>query len=227
MKKKLTKVGLVQIGDKFGDQYYLPYSIGVLQAYAKRNLEHYDEFVFSPPVYKKGKTDEAIEYLAEADIVFFSTYIWNYNISLDIARGVKLRNRNSVIVFGGPQVPESAEEMKKFLKGHLFIDIACYDEGEIPFLRILENLQRKRWKNVPSSGFLTDRNALVHNPKSERIKNLDEIPSPYLEGVFDMLMEAARRIAGRHLSRQTEVALIPVRFVIGVKRQKARFIHMA
>jgi radical SAM superfamily enzyme YgiQ (UPF0313 family) len=187
---KQVKVGLVQIGDKFGNQYYLPYSIGLLQAYAQKKLKNPEEFVFLLAIYKKIKIDKSIDYLLEADIVFFSTYIWNHKISLEIAKGIKQRKDDCIIVFGGPQVPESADEMKIFLRNYPFIDIGCYGEGEIPFLSILENAKERSWKNVPSIGFTTKDNNFMYNPVSERIKNLNEIPSPYLEGIFDSLIEA-------------------------------------
>jgi len=196
MKKELNvqlnrqiKVGLVQIGDKFGDQYYLPYSIGLLQAYAQKKLKNPQGFIFLLPIYKKMKINEAIDNILEADIIFFSTYIWNYKMSLEIAKGIKQRKDNCIIIFGGPQVPESADGMKTFLRSYPFIDIGCYGEGEIPFLSILDNAKERSWENVPSIGFSTEDNNFMYNPKVERIKNLNEIPSPYLEGIFDSLIE--------------------------------------
>ena len=49
--KNKTKVGLVQIGDKFGEQYYLPYSIGTLQAYAQKYANDPGSFDFITPIY--------------------------------------------------------------------------------------------------------------------------------------------------------------------------------
>ncbi|MBU1682882.1 cobalamin-dependent protein, partial [Patescibacteria group bacterium] len=184
------KVGLVQIGDKFGNQYYLPYSIGLLQAYAQKKLKNPEEFIFLLPIYKKIKINEAIDNILEADIIFFSTYIWNYKMSLEIAKDIKQRKDSCIIVFGGPQVPESADDMKTFLRNYPFIDIGCYGEGEIPFLSILDNAKERSWENVPSIGFTAGTNNSMYNPISERIKNLNEIPSPYLEGIFDSLIEA-------------------------------------
>ena len=187
---KQIEVGLVQIGEKFGNQYYLPCSIGFLQAYAQKNLNNPGEFVFLLPIYKNIKINKAIDYLLNTDIVFFSTYVWNYRISLEIAKGVKQRKDNCIIVFGGPQIPESVDGVKTFLRDHPFIDIGCYGEGEIPFLNILENVKERSWENIPSISFTTKDNNFIYNPISERIENLNEIPSPYLEGIFDSLIEA-------------------------------------
>jgi len=184
------KVGLVQVSERFKDQYYLPYSVGICQAYAQKNLKNPEEFVFFLPLYKKVKIAESIEYLLGADIVFFSTYVWNFNISLEIAKGIKQDKANCIIVFGGPQVPESAVGLEHLLRKYPFIDIGCCQEGERQFLRILENIEERSWENIPSIGFIDKNGRFTYIPVEERIKNLDEIPSPYLEGVFDPLLEA-------------------------------------
>lgn len=187
--QKEIKVGLVQIGDRFGDQYYLPYSISVLQAYAQKNLKNPENYKFLLPIYKRISIKEGVNYLYEADVVFFSSYVWNFQINLKIAKGLKEKDSNCLIVFGGPQVPESPLGMKVFLEKYPFIDIGCYGEGEIPFLMILENLKKRSWKNVPSIGFMNEGD-FVYDDISKKIKNLDEIPSPYLEGILDALMKA-------------------------------------
>ena len=118
MAKKITKkvkVGIVQIGEMFGDQYYLPYSIALLQAYAQNNLTHPEDFVFSLPIYKSIKIEKAVEYFSDADIVFFSVYIWNYEISLEMAKHIKQNKNDCIIAFGGPQVPERTTRMEMFL----------------------------------------------------------------------------------------------------------------
>ncbi|MDD5489580.1 MAG: B12-binding domain-containing radical SAM protein [Candidatus Moranbacteria bacterium] len=187
--KRITKVGLVQIGDKFGEQYYLPYSVGLLQSCAQKNLKNPKDFIFLLPVYKRLKIAKAVEYLAKADVVFFSAYIWNYQVNLAIAKKIKKSKKNCLIVFGGPQVPESAEALKSFLKSHTFVDIASYGEGELAFLNILDNFQSKAWENAPSIGFFNKENKFVYNLPSDKKENLKPA-SPYLDGIFDRLMEA-------------------------------------
>jgi len=184
-----TKIGLVQIGEKFGEQYYLPYSIGLLQAYAQKNLKRAKDFVFLSPIYKSVKIEEAVEYFSDTEIVFFSVYIWNYQISLKMAKCIKQKKENCIIVFGGPQVPEYAAGMKTFLKNNSCVDIACYGEGEIAFTTILENLNERSWNNVPAIGFINKYNNFIYNSPAEMIDNFEESPSVYLEGIFDKLIK--------------------------------------
>lgn len=184
------QIGLVQIGDKFGGQYYLPYSIGLLQAYAEKNLQNPEKYSFLLPIYKKIKISSAADFLALAQIVFFSVYDWNFKISLAIAKVVKQSNKQCVIVFGGPQVPEAPDEMRAFLNQYSFIDLACYAEGEIAFLDILEAIEDQSWAQVSGVGYRKVNGEIFVNPVTKRISDLSTIPSPYLEGVFDRLLTA-------------------------------------
>ena len=121
------KIGLVQINNSFSGQNYFPYSIGLLQAYAQKNLKHLKRFEFLLPIYSRIKIEEAVEHLKGADIILFSAYVWNVRLSLKIAETVKLQKPEVLIVFGGPHVPDNGEE---FLRQNTFIDIACHKEGE-------------------------------------------------------------------------------------------------
>ncbi len=182
-------VGLVQIGEQFGGQYYFPYSAGLLQAHAQKHLQHPENYHFLLPVYKKQPTEEITGYLQDTDIIFFSVYIWNFRISLEVAKRVKEKDPRRIIVFGGPQVPEDHHEMKTFLLSAPFIDIGTYGEGEIPFLKILENIHDRSWMNVPSIAYFKD-NEYIYNAPARRLTHLDEIPSPYLAGTFDPLIRS-------------------------------------
>jgi len=185
-----VKVGLVQIGENFNGQYYLPYSIGLLHAYARKYLKKYVDFTFLQPLYKRLSFDKIISHFKEADIVFFSVYMWNFNFSLEIAKKLKLKNPGCFIVFGGPQIPEDSKVMEFMLRKFPFINIACYGEGENPFVEILENFQEKTWHKVTSIGYIKPDNSFVINKRAERISDLNQIPSPYLGSIFEPLMNA-------------------------------------
>jgi radical SAM superfamily enzyme YgiQ (UPF0313 family) len=188
--KAKRKVGLIQIGENFGGQYYLPYSIGLLQAYAQKKLVNIKDFEFLLPVYKRMPIEEIVAGFRDAQVVFFSVYIWNFKFSLEVAKGLKSAGADCLTIFGGPQVPARPEALEKLLRDHPYIDIGCYGEGEVPFLKILENLPARTWMEAPSIGFIDSNNRFVMTPLAGRIADLDEIPSPYLEGIFDALMAA-------------------------------------
>ena len=124
-------VGLVQINNCFSGQNYLPYSVALLQTYVQKMPADPGRYTFLPPIYKRVRIADAVEAMKDADIVGFSTYVWNGRISLEIARRLKARKPGIVIVFGGPHVPDQPEE---FLRANPQIDLAVHNEGERTFL---------------------------------------------------------------------------------------------
>lgn len=180
-------VGLVQINNSFSGQNYLPYAVGMLQAYVQKHAKYPQRYTFMLPVYSRLRVAEAIERMHGADVVSFSAYVWNIRISLEIARRIKAKHPSTLIVFGGPQVPDRAEA---FLRQNQFIDIVCHGEGEHVFLSILENFPSKTWENISSVSYLREDGTFVNNPRAARLKDITAIPSPYLSGIFDPLMRA-------------------------------------
>lgn len=213
---KKIKIGLVQINNSFSDQCYLPLSVGMLQAYAQKHLIYSEDYEFLPPIYTFMRIEEASEFLSDADIVGFSAYIWNFENSLAIARELKRRKPEAVIVFGGPQIPDSKKQFRRIRTADLnpeellrkrmnftedfhrinsFIDIAVHGEGERIFKMILEQvaIDGCRDKSKISSISYLDVDSNFHfNAKLERMKDheLADAPSPFTSGVFKKLMVA-------------------------------------
>lgn len=180
-------VGWVQIGASFSGQCYLPYSVGVLQSYVQRNLAAHARYDFLPAVCSRVPVDEALAALEGADLVGFSVYVWNEQLSLAIARALKAKSPHVVVVFGGPQVPRDAAD---YLREHRCVDLTVQGEGERAFEAVLDNFEARAWDNVPSANFLRADGTAVQTELAPRIKDLGEVPSPYLTGVFDTLMQS-------------------------------------
>jgi len=179
------RIGLVQINNSFSGADYLPYSVGLLQAYAQRYSPRPQRYEFLPPLFRRLRVDAAVEQLRGADIVAFSVYVWNCRISLEIAKRLKARQPETRVIFGGPHVPDRAEA---FLREHRFIDLCCHGEGEQVFLKLLEGFPSADWREIPSVSYLDNQGRFVTQPKVQRLRDLSVIPSPYLEGVFAPLM---------------------------------------
>ncbi len=180
------KIGLVQINNSFSGQNYLPYSIALLQTYVRKFAPDPARYVFLTPLYKRVRIADAVEALKDADLVGFSTYVWNGRISLEIARRLKALRPGIVVVFGGPHVPDQPEA---FLRANPQIDLAVHNEGERTFLGLLEAWpDREAWAGLPGVSMVRPDGAFVRNPNIDRVRDLDEIPSPFLEGAFDSIM---------------------------------------
>ena len=183
-----VKIGLVQINHSAGGQTYLPYSVAVLQAFAERSSRNPARLEFMLPVFKRLPINQIVAYLTETDIVGFSTYVWNGRISLEIARRLKEKKPKIVTVFGGPQVPGYAAE--GFLRDNPFVDIAVHNEGERAFVQLLDQHPHIDGSVISGVSFIGRDGDFHHNPSGPRIRNLDEIPSPFLSGVLDRLLES-------------------------------------
>jgi radical SAM superfamily enzyme YgiQ (UPF0313 family) len=180
----MARIGLVQINNSFSGQNYLPYSIACLQSYARAKLPP-GRFTFLPMIYKRIPVSEIVERLTEADIVGFSSYVWNARISLEAARRLKRLDPDKLIIFGGPQVPDHAET---FLRANPFIDVVVHNEGERTFVDLLNRFPARDWSDMRGISYLAADGQFVRTSPVERMRNLEELPSPFLNGMFDELI---------------------------------------
>lgn len=179
------KVGLVQINNSFSGQNYLPYSIALLKSYAQAHSPTPERYDFLPFIYKRIKINDAVEQLKSADLVGFSTYVWNAQISLEISRRLKKINPAVKIIFGGPQVPDKPEQ---FLRDNSQITAVIHNEGERTFLNMLEMFPDENiWAQAPGVSMIHN-GLFIKNLAATRMNNLEEIPSPFLDGCFDEVM---------------------------------------
>jgi len=187
--KNKIKIGMVQVNNSFSGQNYLPLSIGFLVSYAKQYAANFNDYEFLSPIYKRVPIEEAVELYKDADIVAFSVYVWNNNISMRIAEALKKVNPNILILVGGCHIPERPEYIDKFMNDNPYVDLASVGEGEHVFSIFLENYPEKTWNKVPSMIYRGKDGKPITVPQAERIKDMNEIPSPFLEGYFDSLIE--------------------------------------
>ena len=180
----MTRIGLVQINNSFSGQNYLPYSIACLQSYAQTRLAA-DKFIFLPMIYKRIPVSEVIERMATADVVGFSSYVWNAQISLEAARRLKQLRPDMMVIFGGPQVPDGAEA---FLRENPFIDVVVHNEGEKTFVDLLNQYPTRDWSILRGISYIDANGIFIKTLPVERMRDLEELPSPFLNGVFDELV---------------------------------------
>ncbi|HWE72312.1 MAG TPA: radical SAM protein [Stellaceae bacterium] len=184
---RALEIGLVQINNSFSGQNYLPYSVALLEGYVRQEAVDPSRYHFRLPIYKRLAISTAVEQLVDCDVVGFSTYVWNAQISLEIARRLKVRRPDMLIMFGGPHVPDQPEE---FMRAHPFIDVAVHNEGEKIFLKLLEMYPSRDWEAVQSVSFVAPDGRFVRNPNGDRFRDLDQVPSPFLGGTLDAVVAA-------------------------------------
>lgn len=118
-------------------------------------------------------------YREKPDIVAFSTYIWNINETLAVARRLKQVMGDVTVILGGPEVTFEAAPL---MERHPFIDFVVKGEGEITFKELLEFLVEGKGSLHKIKGILFRQgNKVEENPDRELIKDLDIIPFPYCD----------------------------------------------
>ena len=128
-------------------------------------------------------------------VVGFANYIWNFDLSYSIARRIKDRRPDTVIVFGGPNYPNEEAEQGQFLRPLDAVDFYVYKEGERAFPALLRALMDADFdvegtrRAIPPSCHFIHNGRLVRGQLLERTRSLAEIPSPYTEGVLDKFFD--------------------------------------
>ena len=174
-----------QQGPKEFNAYYLPYSPAVLWSYAQQFDSVTDQYQLGDFIWRRDPIEDVVQLLSKCAVVGFSTYIWNRSYNNVLARELKKANPDILILFGGPEPPI---EKPDFFKKFPYVDVCVKQEGEISFKRILEAKDRTEFFNIPGL-LINDNGNTIDTGQSERISELDVIPSPYLIGIFDSLME--------------------------------------
>lgn len=180
------KVYLAQINNSFGNNVFLPYSVGLLQAYAQSIEEIKDNYSFDGFCYLREDPNEVVKRWKDANVVGISVYIWNATISHALAKAIKEANPNCLVVMGGPHVPNRSEG---YFQKYPYVDLLVHYEGEEAFAEILqERLKDGDFMDIPGLSVNVGHGAFK-TYKRERPSNLDKFPSPYLTGVFEELYE--------------------------------------
>jgi putative methyltransferase len=185
----MKKISLVQPnfqqGPKEFNAHYLPYSIGVLWSYVQTSEKVKNNFELDQLIWLRGNIEEALNSIKNNDIVAFSTYVWNKNYNYALAQRLKEINPNCIVIFGGPEVPITKKDI---FERYPFIDIVVKGEGEITFKLILEAIIDNSNLTEVKGILINQEGQLINTGESKRIEHLEEVPSPYLTGVFDKLI---------------------------------------
>lgn len=181
-------VYLCQVNYQFGNNVFLPYSVGLIRAYCTSIPEVNVNYEFKPFIFLREEPGKLAARLEDPSVVGISCYVWNWEWSKSFAKAVKNLFPDCLVVLGGPHVPSKSES---FFTGHDFVEILVHHEGEIAFSEILlENLNEE-----PDFTKIAGLSVRVFGTKCHRTldrqRNLDLsiIPSPYLTGAFDALLK--------------------------------------
>ncbi|TXT38960.1 MAG: Fe-S oxidoreductase, partial [Planctomycetota bacterium] len=188
----------------------VPLAAGYLKMYARRRgLEQfYDVNIFPPRLSNTLSDCGLVEEILARDpwLVGFTCYLWNIDRTLWIASRLKERRPDLRIIVGGPEITAD----NAWVLQHPAIDFAAIGEGEQTFSELLIELRENDLPRQPIAGLFVsptlngsrqqraDTDLLVLENTTgfstsglllptfrQPLASLDEISSPYLEGILD------------------------------------------
>lgn len=180
MKKNLY---FFQVNYPYGKSAHIPYTAGQLAAYAFDDKDVEENFTLSKIFFLREDISKVLSKIENPSVVAFSTYIWNYNYNKMVAKLIKEKYPQCVIIFGGHHVSPGG----KMLEECSYIDYLLHGEGEIVFRRLLRSLiNLDNAEEIPGISMRTEI-GIITNP--EMISTECNYPSPYLKGYFDDIIK--------------------------------------
>lgn len=147
--------------------YWLPYSIGCIWSYAAQHKWINNFFELKDIIFSRENINFLVNRITQPSVCAFSVYVWNEQWCLKAAKYIKSKWPDCIIVFGGAQIDET------FLENN-FIDVLTIGQGEDAFLHLLN--------------LILNNEPLPRIIKGNMLKDLDDLPSPYLTGLFDSII---------------------------------------
>ena len=176
----------------------IPINIGFIASYIKKiygDSVDITLFKYADDIIKKIKSNPP-------DVIGLSNYSWNSNLSEFLISLAKKHNPNIVTVQGGTNFPHDEETQKDFMSERPATDIFTILEGEKSFDNIIgrvlecnKNRNKIFEKEIDGCVFIhpdtknTVKQIFYKGQILSRIKDLDEIPSPYLNGMMDKFFD--------------------------------------
>lgn len=180
----------------------MPINIGFVGAYCKKihgNLVDLKLFKYPQQVLDAIKADPP-------DVIGLSNYSWNSHLSERIASFAKEVSPKTITVQGGTNFSDENDQQRVFLQKRPATDFHIDLEGEVAFSNLITRVLAARRNEmglfegaVEGCVFLQPETrgaavpTLVRGARPERIKKLDEIPSPYLTGLLDPFFDGNLR----------------------------------
>lgn len=175
---------LVQVGVTATSPCFLPYSVGCIAAYLKKDEEITSFYEIPNVIGVREKICDVIKRFENPHFVAFSCFTWNLEYNKTLAIELKKIFPKVKIIFGGHSVPADG----RFLEEYDYIDYLMHNEGEETtalFLKALKNGTSLR--DVPNLSFRE--NGEIVTTQEYHPADISNYPSPYTMGIFDHFMK--------------------------------------
>jgi radical SAM superfamily enzyme YgiQ (UPF0313 family) len=191
MRKRKLKIFLCDIVHNYlgAGTYMFPLNIGFIAAYTYKHLpDEVEVKLFKYPDMLLGELKANIP-----DVIGFSNYSWNADINNKLSQFVKSISKDTMVVFGGPNIDYTPQGVRQFFTSHPGVDFYVPFQGETPFVNLLKkylavNLDIPKLKDGLIDGVYYYDSQLdkpMMGKSIPRLENPDDVPSPYLTGLLD------------------------------------------
>ena len=180
--------------DYFKMAQFTPTNIGFIGAHAKAHFKDDVEVeLFKSPDKLLNRVDEV-----QPDIIGFSNYIWNTGLTAFATKYIKKNYPHIPVVVGGPNIRIDEKGIELYLRRNPNVDKYIMLAGETAFNDILEHMFDQPEENRTAENLrhtIIDGCFSINDGKFEGNMNytilddLDEIPSPFLNGMMDQFLE--------------------------------------
>lgn len=134
---------LISIPSKSGQLIYLPTVWANLKTYCGRSATIGQSYRWLDPVITKGSPEQLLASYGSdrIDVLGISCYCWNSETNYSLAREVRRRFPDSLVIAGGPDPDYRNTD---FFADHPYVDAIVVQDGEIAFDRILARFAEGR-----------------------------------------------------------------------------------
>ena len=171
----------------------MPLSVGLIGSYLKKQIPEINVTVLK-------KSTDILSFLdnKKPDVLGICNYLWNTNLANRLSRYAREINPKTYIVFGGPEINKERSDDKIFFQKYSHADMLIEGEGELAFLQLIKiyleegrdsKKVRLRINELGNCFYINEQHQFVSGPRLSRIKHLNDVPSPYLTGLFDHFLE--------------------------------------
>ena len=177
------------------NHFCTPLNIGYVGSFLKAQFgDDVEVRLFKSP----GKLLETVRMEKAPDVVGLSNYSWNLELNKTVARRLAATEPETVVIQGGPHMRVSADGVQQFLEENPDLDYYVMLEGEFPTAELIRHflskgraLRPEECDKVLSGVAYLNEGDIVYGPRLEMKKGeLEQIPSPYLNGMLDEFLES-------------------------------------
>jgi len=126
----------------------------------------------------------------------FSNYMWSMDVNLQVSQAIKNHDQRNLTIHGGPSTPEYKQASADFMAANRSVDVSVHGEGEVAiteiFAHIIKSAEGEVTYDQPLLSEITGitfrdklNQGLIRTAGRKRMAAPDEVPSPYLAGLFD------------------------------------------